>query len=413
MKLNMHFIIISLLISTNLLSQTYVSGGIYSNTTWDLTSSPYIVTDDIVIFGDVTLTIEPGVTINFYDEKKLEVRGILSAMGNLNDTITFTSISSSPTQSIWVGLSPQVNSSITLKFCEILYATRAIDWNNAHYSSHTVQNSRFANNYYGFYFNPGSTINLSNCLFENNYKGIFSYWDKTINYCTFINNGYGVDEVDDCEIQNCDFTGNTEIGLKGWRGEISNCSMTDNNIGISFSMQGNPIISNNNISNNLIGFRITGNVPTAEISNNYICNNTEFNIKNTIPDNVNFANNCWCLNDTDSIKATIYDGYNDVTVGLVNYMPFKNDCNNTGINSGLLDISKIKVFPNPTSNTINLELGNKSNIMIFDFTGKKIYQMNSTSSNSKINVSNFLSGIYLVKIENSNYTVTKRIIINR
>ena len=46
-------------------AQTNVSGGIYANTTWTLANSPYIVTDTVVVFPGVTLTIQPGVTVKF------------------------------------------------------------------------------------------------------------------------------------------------------------------------------------------------------------------------------------------------------------------------------------------------------------------------------------------------------------
>lgn len=50
-------------------SQTIISGGIYSNTTWTKANSPYIITNNIVIFSGVALTIEPGVKINLMPEQ--------------------------------------------------------------------------------------------------------------------------------------------------------------------------------------------------------------------------------------------------------------------------------------------------------------------------------------------------------
>src|SRR5256885_12199437 len=85
-------------------AQTNVSGGIYTNTTWTLANSPYIVVDTIVVFPGVTLTIEPGVTVKFADGKYLEVRqGSLIAAGTATDSITITSNSFSPTIGIYKG----------------------------------------------------------------------------------------------------------------------------------------------------------------------------------------------------------------------------------------------------------------------------------------------------------------------
>src|SRR3954471_23991380 len=83
-------------------AQTNVSGGIYNNTTWTKVNSPYIVTDTVVVFPGVTLTIEPGVTVKFADGKYMEIRqSNLIALGTSIDSITFTSNSISPVAGIW------------------------------------------------------------------------------------------------------------------------------------------------------------------------------------------------------------------------------------------------------------------------------------------------------------------------
>ena len=48
---------------TSIYAQTNVSGGIFSNTTWTKANSPYIMTGPVVVFPNVTLTIEPGVVV--------------------------------------------------------------------------------------------------------------------------------------------------------------------------------------------------------------------------------------------------------------------------------------------------------------------------------------------------------------
>jgi len=86
-------------------AQTNVSGGIYSNTTWTLAHSPYIVIDTIVVFPGVILTIETGVKVKFSENKIIEIRQAkLIADGTVNDSITFTSNASSPTPGIYSGI---------------------------------------------------------------------------------------------------------------------------------------------------------------------------------------------------------------------------------------------------------------------------------------------------------------------
>ncbi len=63
-------------------AQTYVGGELIYNTTWESSGNPYYVTDDIIVNENVTLTIENGVNLFFYQEKSLIVHGILNAFGN-------------------------------------------------------------------------------------------------------------------------------------------------------------------------------------------------------------------------------------------------------------------------------------------------------------------------------------------
>lgn len=70
---------------------TEVSGLIMSNTTWAISGSPFIVTGNILITEGATLTIEPGVRIQFNESKSIQVNGGLVARGNETDSIVFTS----------------------------------------------------------------------------------------------------------------------------------------------------------------------------------------------------------------------------------------------------------------------------------------------------------------------------------
>lgn len=72
----------------------------------------------------------------------------------------------------------------------------------------------------------------------------------------------------------------------------------------------------------------------------------------------------------------------------------------------------ITIYPNPTKNSINLTgLSYKSNVNIYDLTGKLLIKETSNISNKTINVSNLASGIYIVEIETSKGKQTKQLII--
>src|SRR5687767_11639317 len=83
-------------------AQTSIPGGNVSGT-WTLSGSPYIVTGNITVPNDSTLTIQPGVTVDFQYPSlwSMKVLGRLIAVGTGADSIRFTSTSPSP---IWGGI---------------------------------------------------------------------------------------------------------------------------------------------------------------------------------------------------------------------------------------------------------------------------------------------------------------------
>lgn len=57
-----------------------VGGIIADDTTWDLAGSPHETTDNVIVPPGVTLTIEPGVVVNFtHYTHAIEVYGTLNA----------------------------------------------------------------------------------------------------------------------------------------------------------------------------------------------------------------------------------------------------------------------------------------------------------------------------------------------
>ncbi|WP_456439806.1 T9SS type A sorting domain-containing protein [Psychroserpens sp.] len=76
-------------------------------------------------------------------------------------------------------------------------------------------------------------------------------------------------------------------------------------------------------------------------------------------------------------------------------------------------LSEITLFPNPTSDYINIYMPNGNQItktVIYDLNGKQVYQ--STKHIEKINISNFSNGTYLLILETEKGRISKKILKN-
>jgi hypothetical protein len=358
-------------------AQTVVGGGIYANTTWTAANSPYLLTQSLVIFPGKTLTIEPGTVVRVTADQSfntgnyiyLEVRGNLNAIGTTSSPITFTSTILG-NESNWLG--------IRIKGSQGgLVAMDHYKLTNSFYGLHNdiaepgvsynFNGCEFKNNQYAIQLNADMVY--SNCLFEGNGVGNaaqISYGSLTASNCQFLNNFCSFTWSNNINVSNCTFTGN-ENNIVGSPGTITdcifnnntnaitesngqtivNCSFENNQIGIDASgsmtvnncffqgngtamrMGDNSLITNNQIVNNDRGIVVTGWSPnTMIISDNIICSNNLYNLENATDKNFDVNANCFCSSDSSYIEGLIYDGYDDITRGLVNYAIYDDSCQN-------------------------------------------------------------------------------------
>jgi hypothetical protein len=125
-----------------------------------------------------------------------------------------------------------------------------------------------------------------------------------------------------------------------------------------------------------------GNAPIAGETNKIFNPSQNGNYACTLTDPI-----YGCLETTDCVSFT--------------YVGIKSINNNLRFN----------IYPNPTSNILNVELGNqKANITIFDLTGR-ILQNSIQEGTAKFDLSSFVKGIYIITIvtdkETSTYKFTK------
>ncbi len=83
----------------------------------------------------------------------------------------------------------------------------------------------------------------------------------------------------------------------------------------------------------------------------------------------------------------------------------------------LTSAANITIFPNPARDFVSLKLlnveeGAVSQITIYDLTGKQIYTLQSTSSLQTIDVSQFASGMYIVKVKTKTDNFLQKLQLN-
>ena len=378
------FLSISLL-SLSLIAKasTNVSGGIYQNTTWTASASPYIMTGPVVVFPGVTLTIQPGVQILVQDtnvvsatgDNYLEIRGKLIMKGTKNAPITIEALVQKQQVAAWYGIKilASQGGTIDADYFSLsntnygMFVDTGVLPDSASYHHCTWKYNNYAINVYNkSYFDT--------CTFQNNYNAITGNLLASSNPWIIVNGGtftgnsvalnpYGSHAmIHHASLDNnyMAISGigsvtawqntlhNNQIALRGLSGYVENCQFTNNSIGItdafglhikSCSISGSNIACNigedcildySTVSNNdtavVISSSLSANSVYPMIYQNQICNNTAYHVYNASNINLNLGTNCFCGIDSATIDAKLYDGYDDITKGLFNFSIYSQDC---------------------------------------------------------------------------------------
>jgi hypothetical protein len=454
-----------MLSSVSYFAQTSVSGGIYANTTWNLAGSPYLVTGSVVVFPNRTLTIDPGVevivsadyTFNTGNFIYVEVRGNLIANGTTNAPIVFTSSDTTTgfynwegirikgsqggtvqmnhfeLHNSWYGIHNDISQpGVSYTFNECLFRSNNyalqlnadLIYNNCTFESNGVgqaaqllygslnaTNCQFINNFCSFTW--CSNISVNNCTFTGNQNNIIGS-SGIVENSQFINNVFGFAETAGVTVNNCFFDGNG-TGIEGTSAcTITNNIFTNNNIAIKIGDAGN--ISQNQINGNDIGIQVLAYDPnTTIIDNNSICNNAIHNLENLTDKNYQVNLNCFCSQDSTVIENGIFDGYDDITRGLVNYAIYDDSCENvvsyvTKVNLGNpAGIPELNGSFHPWYNGQSLVIENAGSgiFTIYSAQGTQLMKSIAMHGANKIDV-NLPNGLYLVHREGGS---TKKVFI--
>jgi parallel beta-helix repeat protein len=262
-----------------------VSGPITSDTVWN---TPVTVTGNVTVLLGHTLTIQPGVTVQFNSGTALLVAGAIVANGTIGNPITFTSSAGSPTPGSWNGIEFQstTNVSSVFNYCIVEYAGGGTDDAGV------------------FYITGAYSISISNCTFQfNSGNGVNTRASSPrISTTLFTHNGgFGVysDLLSNFTIDSCTIVNNTNGGIHVSQNansttQITNCLIDTNGTGIYIDNSAFPTIKNDNIRANGIGIQFTAvgsNQPA--ISGNTISGNTSYGFFNSGTSLVKAERNYW------------------------------------------------------------------------------------------------------------------------
>lgn len=416
---------------------TNVSGLITTNTTWTKSNSPYIVTGNIDVDTNATLTIEPGVVVKFDGFYVVYIDGKISMQGTDSDSIVVTSNKAVPGKADYIGFDVRNSKSLdTLKFeyCHFLYASRgvhvenmpaivkncvfeycgaAIANNNITRSYTYVDNCRFYNNSTAIY-SYGAVIATNNIVMNCISWGFYASEWNNANYCAnnvFYNN-YNTIVKYNYVLNNVIYkSGN--IGIRDC-GTISHNQVWYCQTGIFAGLN----IMHNGIKYNQVGVII--NNSTSLVHLNCFSDNATYDFINNGSD-IDISDNYWSEPDSAKIAGRVQDFYDNFTSGKALFMPVlqsedsgcldslqlpdtttTNHTNDTTLSTKEVSLANgIDLYPNPATNTVIIKTGNNDAIKmicLYTVTGSIVQQIETNTNKVILNITSLPNGMYLVKV---------------
>ncbi|MDP2388053.1 MAG: T9SS type A sorting domain-containing protein [Bacteroidota bacterium] len=85
-----------------------------------------------------------------------------------------------------------------------------------------------------------------------------------------------------------------------------------------------------------------------------------------------------------------------------------------GVKENVLTAEAITVFPNPNNGVFTIRaLENNSSVEVYNIIGEKVYTSNMSKGYNTVELANLAAGSYIVKVKSGEYTISKRVVINK
>lgn len=297
------------------------SGHITTNTTWD---ADIILTGDIWVDPDVTLTIMPGVTVwiprvdqdgDGRGDIDIIVEGRMISQGQVDAKVRFTSMEENPQPGDWLGVDYTTAESgdlSTITHTEFLYAYESFHINGRNV---TFNNCRFAESEaYGVRIQSTMfTTSLNSCVIEEcgTYGLLIEEGIVTTHNSTIFNNGtYGlrVESAATLTANTLTSSTNAEHGIEIYSSNVhlSDARSVSNRFSGIYLEGCSPLIENCSLSNNGdYGVMMYSNV-SAEIANcDILANNNGLLVRSS--DSAPIITYCNIMNNTASGVYVVYN----------------------------------------------------------------------------------------------------------
>jgi hypothetical protein len=362
------FAINSINLNVSTLAQTPTSGTINVDTIWLKGNSPYTLNGNVTISNGATLTIDPGVTVNF-NGNSLKIKGTIIAKGHSSNYITFNiPASAAPTLPNYSAItfendstnySSETNTGSIIEYTTINsnwgFPTISIDSvspkinlnkiNAASTSSIApaieisglIANPVISNNIIFGRINAAGGLIFNNTISNPDEYAVVLSGKTTLSgnqlYGSHTGLSISYKIYSSCKVENNLITGN-EFGLRLLPDDI----------------QDTLTVEQNTISDNEVGVLFErGTYSNLNLTQNNIFGNSVYNVRTMVNFNVDASWNWWGTTNAVSISQSIYDYSDEFSLGKVNFLPSLN-CSNP---SAPVYTSNSQPSPIPTNEPSN------------------------------------------------------------